>query len=89
MAALLVLLLPSQVNEDYLMHLSELDKKLLFINQDDIARQSQSKRDLERALEKLRVKAVSRVREFILQKVRREGSRVLCVGGCVRGERSV
>ena len=49
------------MNEDYLPYLLELDKKLLYINQDDIAKQSQSKRDLEPALEKLRIRAVTKV----------------------------
>lgn len=50
-----------QVNDDYLMYLMELDKKLKYAHEDDIAVVSQAKRDLEPALEKLRVKALAKV----------------------------
>jgi hypothetical protein len=51
------------VNEDYLEYLLELDKKLKFVHEDEVARMSQATRDLEPALEKLRLKALSKVRE--------------------------
>jgi vacuolar protein sorting-associated protein 52 len=57
------------VNEDYLEYLLSLDRKLHFINSDDIAKASQARKDVEPALEKLRIKAVSKVREYLLQKV--------------------
>ncbi len=50
-----------QVNEDYLEYLLALDKKLKFVHEDEIARTSAAKRDLEPALEKLRIKALSKV----------------------------
>jgi len=62
-------ILESEVNEDYLEFLMELDKKLKFIGQDDIARTSQAKHDLQPALEKLRIKAISKVSYFMMQKL--------------------
>lgn len=50
-----------QVGEDYVEHLLVLDKKLRFVKEDSIARASAAKRDIEGALEKLRVKAVTKV----------------------------
>jgi hypothetical protein len=46
------------VGDDYLEYLSELDKKLKFVTGDDIAKLSQSRKDLEPALEKLRIKVI-------------------------------
>lgn len=60
-------ILDSEVDENYLEYLLELDKKLRFMSLNDVAKVSQSKRDLEPALEKLRIKAVSKVRDFLLQ----------------------
>mmetsp|Transcript_35681 Transcript_35681/g.90202 ORF Transcript_35681/g.90202 Transcript_35681/m.90202 type:complete len:761 (-) Transcript_35681:796-3078(-) len=62
-------ILEAEVNEDYLMYLMELDKKLKYAHEDEVAAGSQAKRDLEPALEKLRVKALVKVRDFVLQKV--------------------
>ena len=44
------------MGDDYLEYLSELDKKLKFVGSDPVAKTSQSKRDLEPALERLRIK---------------------------------
>ncbi|GAX77086.1 hypothetical protein CEUSTIGMA_g4532.t1 [Chlamydomonas eustigma] len=62
-------ILEAEVGDDYLEYLSELDKKLKFVNGDEVAKASQSRKDLEPALEKLRIKAVTKVRDFLLQKV--------------------
>jgi hypothetical protein len=50
-----------QVNEDYLEHLLALDRKIKFLGADDTARGSQCRRDVEVVLEKLRIKAVTKV----------------------------
>lgn len=50
-----------QVDENYLLYLMELDKKLKYAHEDEVARASAAKRDLEPALERLRVKALAKV----------------------------
>ena len=52
------------MNEDYLAYLLALDKKLLFVHEDELARGSYAKKDLEPALEKLRIKALTKVRHY-------------------------
>lgn len=61
--------LESEVNEDYLEYLLALDRKLRFVTEDDVARSSQARRDVEPALERLRVKALTKVREFLMSKL--------------------
>ncbi|MEW5309332.1 MAG: hypothetical protein WDW38_001227 [Sanguina aurantia] len=61
--------LEHEINEDYLEYLLLLDKKLKFVSEDETAASSQAKRDLDPALQKLRIKALAKVREFLLQKV--------------------
>lgn len=46
----------------YLEYLLALDAKLRYVREDEFARTSQAKRDIEPALEKLRIKAVTKVR---------------------------
>jgi hypothetical protein len=55
------------VNEVYLEYLVELHKKIQYVTQrpDDIA----AKRDVEPELDKLKLKAVAKIREFLLNKV--------------------
>lgn len=50
-----------QVNEEYLEHLLALDRKIKFLAADDTARGSQARRDAEVVLDKLRIKAVTKV----------------------------
>lgn len=52
---------PLQVNEEFLEHLLALDRKIKFLAADDTARGSQARRDAEVVLEKLRIKAVTKV----------------------------
>ncbi len=52
-----------QVNEEFLEHLLALDRKLRFLREDSVARSSLAQRDIEGALEKLRIKAVTKVGE--------------------------
>lgn len=50
------------MNEDYLGHLVALDKKLKFVQSNQMARLAFASRDLLPAIEKLRVKALVKVR---------------------------
>jgi Vps52 / Sac2 family len=50
-----------QVSEEYMEALLQLDRKLAFIASDDTARNSAAARELEGVLEKLRVRAVTKV----------------------------
>eukprot|EP00824_Muranothrix_gubernata_P005780 TRINITY_DN17560_c0_g1_i1.p1 TRINITY_DN17560_c0_g1~~TRINITY_DN17560_c0_g1_i1.p1 ORF type:complete len:764 (-),score=142.62 TRINITY_DN17560_c0_g1_i1:7-2133(-) len=58
----------SQVNEAYLEFLTELNKKLVFTKSEGV-HDTMARQDIEPVLERLRVKAVSKVREFLLQRV--------------------
>ncbi|KAG2445494.1 hypothetical protein HXX76_000110 [Chlamydomonas incerta] len=66
---LVAAILDNEVNEEYMEALVALDRKLRFVREDGVARSSLARRDVEGALEKLRVKAVTKVREFMLGKV--------------------
>lgn len=57
----------TEVNESYLQYLTELHKKIQFVasKPDEIM----AKKDVEPELEKLKVKAVAKIREFLLNKV--------------------
>lgn len=59
----------SEVDEDYLDHLLTLDHKLRFSSQDEVARTSQARKDMDPVLENLRIAAVAKIREFLLQKM--------------------
>jgi hypothetical protein len=50
-----------QVTEEYLEHLLLLDRKIAYITTDETAKGSQCRRDVEPVLEKLRVKAITKV----------------------------
>jgi hypothetical protein len=71
------------VNEEYLEYLLELDKKLKFVHEDEVARMSQATRDLEPALEKLRLKALSKVSEAAACWSR--GEKAGCTSGYANG----
>ncbi|KXZ50200.1 hypothetical protein GPECTOR_17g837 [Gonium pectorale] len=62
-------IMDNEVNEEYMEPLVSLDRKLRFLHEDAVARSSLARRDIEGALEKLRIKAVTKVREFMLAKV--------------------
>lgn len=49
------------MNEDYLSHLLALDRKLAFVQSDETARSAFAARDLLPAIEKLRIKALTKV----------------------------
>ncbi|KAG2482867.1 hypothetical protein HYH03_018212 [Edaphochlamys debaryana] len=66
---LVTAIMEHEVNEEYVEALVALDRKLRFVREDGVARQSMAKRDIEGALEKLRVRAVTKVREHMLNKV--------------------
>jgi len=57
------------VNEDYLEYLLSLNQKLKFLKGDESAMSSAASHDLEPVIEKLRIKAVSKVRDFLMQKI--------------------
>jgi hypothetical protein len=50
-----------QVSEEYLDHLLVLARKINFIQSNEAARSSQGRRDVEQVLEKLRLRAISKV----------------------------
>lgn len=58
-----------EVNDDYLRTLETLSKKLKFIEVDALVKNSKALKDVNPELEKLRQKAVSKVFEFIVQKL--------------------
>lgn len=61
--------LDAEVNDDYLEYLLTLNHKLKFIHGDEMAISSAAFHDVEPVIEKLRLKAVSKVRDFLLQKI--------------------
>eukprot|EP00210_Caulerpa_lentillifera_P001709 g1642.t1 len=61
--------LDDEVNDDYLEYLLTLNHKLKFIHGDEMALSSAAYHDVEPVIEKLRLKAVSKVRDFLLQKI--------------------
>ncbi|GBG65955.1 hypothetical protein CBR_g54934 [Chara braunii] len=58
-----------EMNEAYLKSLETLSRKLIFTYEHPTARTAASLKDVEPELEKLRVKAVAKSREFLLQKL--------------------
>ncbi|XP_010525604.1 PREDICTED: vacuolar protein sorting-associated protein 52 A isoform X1 [Tarenaya hassleriana] len=63
------IIVDGEVNEDYIRTLEILSKKLKFIEMDPVVKCSKSLRDVEPELEKLRQKAISKVYDFIVQKL--------------------
>ncbi|XP_042501936.1 vacuolar protein sorting-associated protein 52 A-like [Macadamia integrifolia] len=58
-----------EVNDEYMRTLEVLSKKLKFVQVDPMVRSSKALKDVQPELEKLRQKAVSKVFEFIVQKL--------------------
>uniref|UniRef100_A0A383VE33 Uncharacterized protein n=1 Tax=Tetradesmus obliquus TaxID=3088 RepID=A0A383VE33_TETOB len=61
--------LDSEVSEEYLEHLLVLARKIAFINSNEAVKHSQARRDVEAVLEKLRNRAIAKVRDFLLSKL--------------------
>jgi hypothetical protein len=59
--------LEADVNESYLGYLVALRTKLAFCSGDALVKKAAALQDVEPELEKLRVKATARVRDFMLQ----------------------
>jgi hypothetical protein len=59
--------LEADVNESYLDYLVALRTKLAFCSNDPLVKKAAALQDVEPELEKLRVKATARVRDFMLQ----------------------
>ncbi|MQL88037.1 hypothetical protein Taro_020591 [Colocasia esculenta] len=58
-----------EVNEEYMRTLETLSKKLKFVDVDPMVKSSKALKDVQPELERLRQKAVSKVFEFIVQKL--------------------
>jgi hypothetical protein len=58
-----------EVNEEYMKTLEILSKKLKFVEADQAVKSSKALKDVEPELEKLRQKAISKVYDFIVQKL--------------------
>ncbi|KAL3830370.1 hypothetical protein ACJIZ3_019172 [Penstemon smallii] len=63
------IIVDGEVNEEYLRTLEVLSKKLKFVEIDTMVKTSKALSDVQPELEKLRQKAVSKVYDFILQKL--------------------
>ncbi|KAJ4839400.1 Vacuolar protein sorting-associated protein 52 [Turnera subulata] len=63
------IIVDGEVNEEYLRTLDILSKKLKFVEVDPLVKSSKALKDVQPELEKLRQKAVSKVFEFIVQKL--------------------
>ncbi|KAI4303712.1 hypothetical protein MLD38_039311 [Melastoma candidum] len=62
-------LVDGEVNDEYLKYLEILSKKLKFTEVDNMVKASKALKDVQPELEKLRLKAVSKVFDFIVQKL--------------------
>merc|ERR1719174_709254 len=58
----------AEVNESYLGHVLELNKKCVFAKS-EFASQTKSAEDVAPELEKLRIKAISKIRDFLLTRI--------------------
>ncbi|OAY84151.1 Vacuolar protein sorting-associated protein 52 A [Ananas comosus] len=63
------IIVDGEVNEEYMRTLEILSKKLKFVAVDSMVKSSQALKDVQPELERLRQKAVSKVFEFIIQKL--------------------
>ncbi|ONK79781.1 uncharacterized protein A4U43_C01F10010 [Asparagus officinalis] len=63
------ILYDGEVNDEYLKTLETLSKKLKFVEADSLVKASKALKDVQPELERLRQKAVSKVFEFIVQKL--------------------
>eukprot|EP00249_Psilotum_nudum_P015105 c25168_g1_i1 orf=345-2651(-) len=62
-------ILDGEVNEEYVRNLQLLSRKLNFIADEQIAKSSLALKDVEPEIERLRLKALSKGREFMMQKL--------------------
>lgn len=63
------IIVDGEVNDEYLKTLETLSKKLKFVEADSMVKTSKALKDVQPELERLRQKAVSKVFEFIVQKL--------------------
>ncbi|KAH7436866.1 hypothetical protein KP509_05G039600 [Ceratopteris richardii] len=63
------ILVDGEVNEEYVRNLQMLSKKLQFLAEDPVAKISAAYKDVEPEVEKLRLKAIYKGREFMMQKL--------------------
>ncbi|KAI3891855.1 hypothetical protein MKW92_010563 [Papaver armeniacum] len=63
------IIVDSEVNDEYMRTLEMLSKKLKFVEVDAMVQSSKALKDVQPELEKLRQKAISKVSEFIVQKL--------------------
>ncbi|RZC88467.1 hypothetical protein C5167_016272 [Papaver somniferum] len=63
------IIVDSEVNDEYMRTLEILSKKLKFVEVDTMVQSSKALKDVQPELEKLRQKAISKVSEFIVQKL--------------------
>ncbi|XP_030496849.2 vacuolar protein sorting-associated protein 52 A [Cannabis sativa] len=63
------IIIDGEVNDEYMRTLEILSKKLKFVEVDQMVKMSKALKDVQPELEKLRQKAVSRVYDFIVQKL--------------------
>ncbi|KAI3909938.1 hypothetical protein MKW98_012992, partial [Papaver atlanticum] len=63
------IIVDSEVNDEYMRTLEMLSKKLKFVEVDTMVQSSKALKDVQPELEKLRQKAISKVSEFIVQKL--------------------
>lgn len=63
------IIVDGEVNDEYLRTLETLSKKLKFVEADSLVKTSKALNDIQPELERLRQKAVSKVFEFIVQKL--------------------
>ncbi|KAL7174313.1 hypothetical protein ACSBR2_033558 [Camellia fascicularis] len=63
------IIVDGEVNDEYMRTLENLSKKLKFVEADLMVKTSKALRDVQPELERLRQKAVSKVFEFIVQKL--------------------
>ncbi|CAI0393998.1 unnamed protein product [Linum tenue] len=62
-------IIDGEVNDEYLRTLEMLSKKLIFVESDSLIKTSKALKDVQPELDKLRQKAVSKVFDFIVQKL--------------------
>ena len=66
---LVATIVEGEVNDDYLEFMLMLNKKLKVVSTDSAVRASKAFKDVDPELEKLRVKAITKAREFLLQRI--------------------
>lgn len=63
------IIVDGEINEEYVRNIQMLSKTLHFLAEDPVAKISAAYKDVEPEVEKLRVKAISKGREFMMQKL--------------------